>query len=259
MDKYRDIVIQEMSKSEYNINKIIKKRALEIISTSLLFKSNNFTFSSNKIIKKKIDDIINKLRDDIYASIYEMAEKAAKTACEKENYEYDEKVLLAFLSLKIGNNTLNERISYYISNFKTEIEAYISIGMIKGLKSLNILNLWDLNKRKPFESDDIKKNIGKLAAKGFSKFHYFGKGIESSSFLGLKEIETNNTYQAYNYILVTIWHDKGIKGWYSERGSSYPCPICDDEVGIIHPITEYFFGYHLRCCCIMVPMETENG
>jgi hypothetical protein len=259
MDQYRDIVINEMAKSGDNINKIIKKRASEIIAASLLFKSNDFTFSDNSIVKKKVNDIVDKLKDDIYTSIYGMAEKAAKTACDKEGYEYDSKVLSAFLALKIGNNTLDERISYYISNFTTEIEAFISVGIKNGLKSLNILNLWELNKKKPFEFSLIKDNVGKLSAKGFSKYRYYGKGIESSSFLGLKEVETNNTYQAYNYMLSTIWKDKGVKGWYTERGSNYPCPICDDEVGIIHPMTDYFFGYHLRCCCVMVEMQGENG
>ena len=69
----------------------------------------------------------------------------------------------------------------------------------------------------------------------------------------------NNTFQAYNYALNEIWkEDDNVEGWYTIRGSNYPCEYCDSQVGIIHPKSEMFYGYHPRCCCIMIPVTDEE-
>ena len=54
--------------------------------------------------------------------------------------------------------------------------------------------------------------------------------------------------------------DKGAKGYFVERGSSYPCDECQSHVGIFYPIEdeENRPQYHRNCCCYVVYSYVER-
>lgn len=257
-DKYRAEVLDQMAMSESDTNANIRKYLMSIILACMGGDKKDFTFSKNKSIEKKVDTILDNLSSGIYSSVSNRAKKAVNQAFSKYDMSFKSNVFIAFMGIKIADKTITERIDNYLSNFKTEIEAYIAIGLANKYSATQIFNLWLANKKKPYDNLLIKENIGKFTAKGLNSDLNIGRGYSASSFVGLKDLEMNNTFQAYNYGLNRIWRDDDeIVGWHTIRGSNYHCEICDAEVGVFHKKTEIFFGYHPRCCCIVIP-ETKG-
>ena len=257
-NKFRDAVLTEMAKSDNDINNDIRKHLTAIITACMAYKGKDFTFSANKTIEKKVDKILDVLSGDIYSSVYNRAKKAANIAFEQEHNKALNEFLIDFMALTIDKKTIADRIDVYINNLKNEFEAYVAVGIANGYNTQKIITMWLANKKKPLDFWLIKNNIGKLSAKYLQKDRYIGKGYLSSSYVGFTELERNNTFQSYNYTLNRIWQKQGMKYWYTVRGSNYPCEYCDSQVGIMHPITELFLGYHNRCMCVMIKVD-ENG
>lgn len=258
-DKYRAAVLDEMAKSESDTDANIKKYLMSIILACMSGYKKDFTFSKNRSIEKKVDNILDELSGTIYLSISKRAKKSISQAFEKTDNKFKSDIFIAFMGVKIEGKSIADRINAYISNFKTEIEAYIAIGLASGYSSSKIYSLWLSNKKKPYDYLLIRQNIGKFKAEGLNKDLKIGRGYSTSSFMGFKDLEMNNTFQAYNYGLNKIWEeDDKIIGWYTIRGSNYPCELCDSFVGKFHDQSEIFYGYHPRCCCIMIPV-TEKG
>ena len=258
-DEYRERVLKNMALSESDINKNINKVLLSIITACMGGNKNDFTFSKNKSIENKVDKIINNLSTSIYNSAYDRAKKAVEESFKQTHKQYENKFLLSFMALNIGKKTIYDRINYYLSNFKYEIEAYVAIGLSKNYSATKISQLWNSNKKNPYGALIFKQNKGKFSSKPLSKGVDVGSGYTSSSFVGLKDLEMNNTFQAYNYALNEIWkEDDDIVGWYTIRGSNYPCEECDSHVHEFHNKRDMFYGYHPRCCCIMIPITDEE-
>jgi len=257
-DKYREQLIDLMAHSESDINSDMRDKVRKIVLLCSGLNDNNFTFNNHKAIEKKVDKIIDELSGDIYDSVSSRAKKAINLAYQKEHEVFKNALFISFMSLLIDGKTIADRINSYLSGLKLEIESYIAVGLNNSDSMTSIFNNWYYNRKKPYNSSIIKSNIGKFEAEGLNKGIRFGSGYNSSSFMGLKELEMNNTFQSYNYILNEIWKEKGINGWYTVRGSNYPCPICQAQVGKFHPMSDKFLGYHNRCCCIMLPYTKDN-
>lgn len=80
-------------------------------------------------------------------------------------------------------------------------------------------------------------------------------------------VNTGNSYQvgrsawtllnatsmrAYEDALGILWAGKQVIGYYVYRASSYDCPLCDDECGRLHPLTEMVVPIHPNCVCVTV-------
>ena len=231
-DKYRAAVLDEMAKSEKDIDNSVRKYLMAIITVCMGSNKDDFTFSKNKSVDIKVDKLLDQLSNSIYNSISQRSKIAISNAFDKSSKRFRSDIFIAFMGAKIGDKTISERIDVYIDNFKTEIESYIAIGLKNGYSATKIFTLWLSNKKKPYDNLLIKKNINNFTAKGLSGKENIGSGYSASSFMGLKDLEMNNTFQAYNYALNKIWEDESnITGWYTIRGSNYPCEECDSHVG----------------------------
>lgn len=58
--------------------------------------------------------------------------------------------------------------------------------------------------------------------------------------------------EAYNGALAMKWTFGGAIGYYAFRASNYDCPLCDDECGFLHPLTDIVVPIHPNCVCICV-------
>lgn len=58
--------------------------------------------------------------------------------------------------------------------------------------------------------------------------------------------------EAYNGALAMKWTFGGAIGYYVFRASNYDCPLCDDECGFLHPLTDIVVPIHPNCVCICV-------
>lgn len=254
-------VIDQMALISSDLKRVIKKNVDEIVKYSLGYSylGESFQFSANKNLNKEVTNLLNKLEKDLFNIIYIRCENVENIAYNKEQGEKSDNNLLAlFLASKIADKTLSERINGYVLNLRSEVEAFVAVGIFNKMTASQITASYIANIQKPFSNSLITeafKEIGFKAERIASKGISFGVGQYVSSFNNLKRLEQDTIFKAYNHINQSLWgYDSNYLGWYTLRGSTYQCGLCDSMVGIFHPKTEIYGGYHNRCCCLCIPV-----
>ncbi|MEG1546565.1 MAG: hypothetical protein RR319_01285 [Bacteroides sp.] len=255
--EYLAKVVDEEVKTDSNLRHLLRTHMSLIISESMEHKGlgKRFRFSEDESLNKKVDEIISRLREALHSDIEEISLIVKRIAEEKEDSKVDDAIVIAFLLSRIKGNTLKERINLYTGQLKSEIESFISAGIAAGLSKDEILSQWLINVKSPYAAKimrDAMSDTGFTATRIQSKGIHYGKGRYTSSFDNLKRLLITTIGQSYLHASQTMAATNGAIGWYSVRGSLYPCSVCDGEVGITHQISEQFIGYHPNCCCIQV-------
>lgn len=264
--KYISQVVDQMILADSDLRRIIKRDIGELIDKSFEFErlGKSFQFSANPQLEKAVNDILDKLKTDLFNIIYLRAENVDKIAHIKEGKERkDNALLLAFLTAEIANKTLEMRISDYVSQMRSEVEAFVAAGIFKGLNKDQILNAYLANIQKPYLSPillEAFRDGGFKAERIVSKGITFGTGKYVAAFNNLKRLEQDTIFKTYVHIEQTIWGlDSEYTGWITYRNSGYDCPnYCQPQVGVFHPKTEFFWGWHNGCVCICIPVYRND-
>lgn len=254
-------VVDEMTYADSDVKKIARKYFTEIVVLSSQFKhlGKKFSFSVNKSFENEVLKILERMKAELFELIYTRSLNASRLLEDYYDYEEDEEGLLAFLSSDINGETLVGRIDGYVTNISKEFETYAALGIGKGLSEAETISEYMANIKHPYQSQSFREAITdneseaeRIKSKGIS----FGIGKIIAAYSGLKFLEQDTIYKAYNNSLFNIWRgDSNIIGWYTVRGSNFLCPnVCDPQVGVFHPITESYFGYHTRCVCPAIPV-----
>lgn len=90
--------------------------------------------------------------------------------------------------------------------------------------------------------------------------HTGGQGLSNSGAVNIENFArqtailtwSKNKYYDYREMA-------GIAGYYTLRGSSYDCALCDSKVGF-HSIfdTNGYPPFHGHCCCYAIPIVMRN-
>lgn len=105
----------------------------------------------------------------------------------------------------------------------------------------------------PYNNQYIKGSFDKglsatrIETKGIS----YGVGKSSSAYNLLTSLSRNEIALTWMWWYGKQALKKNATGFYSFRGSSYPCALCDDMVGF-HPMQDYRYQWHLNCRCYFV-------
>lgn len=264
--KYISQVVNQMILADSDLRRIIKRDIGELIDECLAYSNlgKSFQFSANTQLEKAVNDVLDKLRIDLFNIIYLRAENVYKIAHEKEGKDIDNNsLLLAFLTSEIANKTLEMRISDYVSQILSEVEAFVAAGIFKGLNKDQILNAYLANIQKPYIATILVEafreggfKAERIASKGIT----FGTGKYVAAFNNLKRLEQDTIFKTYAYIEQSIWgFNSDYIGWYTVRNSGYDCPnYCNPQVGVFHPKTEFFWGWHSGCICLCIPMYKSD-
>ncbi|SBV91964.1 hypothetical protein [uncultured Dysgonomonas sp.] len=264
--KYISQVVDQMILADSDLRRIIKRDIGELIDECLAYSNlgKAFQFSANPQLEKAVNDILDKLRTDLFNIIYIRAENVDKIAHKKEDKNRDNNsLLLAFLTAEIANKTLEMRIADYVSQMRSEVEAFVAAGIFKGLNKDQILNAYLANIQKPYLSPILLEAFregGFKAERIVSKGITFGTGKYVAAFNNLKRLEQDTIFRAYSHIEHSIWSlDNSYIGWMTYRNSGYDCPnYCQPQVGVFHPKTEFFWGWHSGCVCLCIPIYKND-
>ncbi|MEG0109400.1 MAG: hypothetical protein RR705_11225, partial [Lachnospiraceae bacterium] len=173
------------------------------------------------------------------------------------NEKIDDAIILGFVFGKLGEYTFKERLNRYSFQIKMEIEAAIASGMFEGMNKNNILD--DIMKyaNNPYLNPSIREAIKKggfSSARIKSQGITYGTGTYTSGMANLKRIELTAVAQGYNYSNHRIWgNNKNIIGYYAFRNSSYPCELCDSNIGF-HNMNDLTLPVHGNCQCGAFPV-----
>lgn len=257
--RYAEKVLDEQVKAEPSIKRIIRLHLAEIITVSMSYNGSpeRFRFSANEVVNEKVNAAIRALNEALYQAIEKESLVVKQVAEERENDRIDDALIIAFLASLIGEKTLKQRISLYTTQLKAEIEAFIAAGMAIKLSTGDILREWQTHMKAPYGSALIKEAIKKggfAATRIQTKGIHYGTGRYISAFENIRRLYITTLQQAYNRSLREIFKKKGFVGWFTVRGSSYPCPICESMAFEIHPPEEKFLSYHPFCMCLYIPI-----
>lgn len=227
---------EELIESAKEIVKIAKKYKITPV---------NFRFSVNKEMQKEVEAVIEKLRKLIYNYTELLSYYTHKE---------DKDDIVAYINSETHGKTLKERISIYCNRYKYEIEAAIASGFLLGNSEKDILNNISSNLNAPYNNPDFKLavNMGvssesRIEAGGIS----YGVGVSNSSFNSLSKLTRNTIAAAWMWWQFSKSRKEGAKGYYQYRGSSFPCELCDSEVGF-HSIESDNGLPHPYCKCFRV-------
>lgn len=221
--------------------------AKEIIAISYKYhiKASLFKFSTNSRLKSEVDNVLARLRE----MLYEYTETLAVSADEDDDND-----IIAFINGKTYGHTLKERINIYTNRYSYELEAFIASGLLQNLSKDKLLSSVRANMSTPYNNSLFRNSVirgGMAATRIHSKGITYGQGHSNSARNLLNTLTRNIIAGAWMWVYGNNAKKNGAIGFYSFRGSSYQCNVCDEAIGY-HPIEEYRGYWHLNCRCYFV-------
>lgn len=100
----------------------------------------------------------------------------------------------------------------------------------------------------------VRDNHGELKLSRAAKDYHPGAGVYRSSHQNAMRLARTSMNRAYHKADHDRWSQMSfVVGIRVERGSSYPCPLCDAMVGE-YPKDFTFLGWHPNCLCVATPI-----
>ena len=221
--------------------------AREIVRISYKYKiaASQFRFSANPLLQREVDEVLARLRE----MLYEYTETLSRAVDEEQKDD-----IIAFINEETYGHTLKERINIYTNRYKYELEAFVAAGLLSKKSIERLVETIKTNLSNPYNNQLFRNTVVKggmvatrLATGGIS----YGRGHSNSARNLLNTLLRNTIGSAWMNIYGANAYKNGAVGYYSFRGSSYPCGFCDSQVGY-HPIQDYQGIWHNNCRCYFV-------
>lgn len=188
-------------------------------------------------VQFQIDDVISQLQSDIDDYFLTLA-----IADHEENRDK----ILPFILGENHGQSFAERLNDYCGKYRDELMLLIGAGLFLGIGKLALVKSIGENLKHPYANQLLADGIGA----GIS----YGRGRTNSMFTALSGLAKYGIESAWMRHWELKTEADGAIGWLVQRGSSYPCPQCDDNCGF-HSIDEGTqLPQHLSCCCFAVPI-----
>lgn len=241
--------LKDRLRNEQSMSRDIEVLLISYASSLL---SAMFDNASDEDIEQLVSDLVSEILAD------------CETLAVDEHGDRDG-ILMYMLGERNGD-TLEGRISKRCHTFLNEITAVYLAGKLLGLNKTTLLSSVMANFKHPWDNEVLvavreKIQRGDVAGnlEDFAEPH-FGKGIEISSLGALDTLTEFAIGDAWMYWEHEDALARGAKGYFVERGSSYPCEECDSHCGIFYPMsdTDNRPQYHNHCCCIVIYTYVER-
>lgn len=181
--------------------------------------------------------------------------------------EHDRKdLILAYISRDIAGDNLNGRIEKRVRTFAAEVTAVYGAGKILTHSYDYMLSSIKEYRHDPW-NNPILVEAREMRDSGMMQFPgvyidepHYGQGVAISSLAALDMITENAIAEGWMYWQYLDEKDNGAKGYFVERGSSYPCEECDSHTGIFYHISDKdnIPPYHPHCVCFVVYSDVER-
>ena len=216
-----------------------------------------------------VDDIIEAFRDAVEAIVLENMRRAARDADDEDESVSDMAITLTFTRVDIS-----APVERYAAALSQEVKWFVAGGFAYGALREYIkdpLGFITAESMKPAQKGKVtKQSEGRMT---LAPAFVDGKRRRSLSEVladfrkSVPAVGSGNSYQigksawmllnvtsmeAYNDALAMKWTNRGAKGYYVYRASNYDCPLCDEQCGFLHPLTEMVVPVHPHCVCVCI-------
>lgn len=153
------------------------------------------------------------------------------------------------LNSELFGKTFEERSHIYMQYFFNDVVKMIIAGKRLKLKQSAI----EGNVKSQYSDPYTNGIIDRANRKGANiQVPSYGHGIYHSAYGNIVRNAQGTIAIAWGRENKNFAKREGAIGFRIFRGSSYPCPLCDEEVGVgIHPMTDAVPPLHLNCCCVV--------
>ena len=176
--------------------------------------------------------------------------------------EHDRKDLIfAYINRDIEGDNLQGRVSSRVHTFANEVMAVYGAGKLLDYGYQKMLASVKDNLKDPWHNPIIteakeKAQSGEITIPDGMDLEepHFGKGSPISSSVALDFICEAAIADGWMEWLYLDNKDKGAKGYFVLRGSSYSCEECQSHVGIFWPIDnkDHYPPFHRSCVCYVI-------
>lgn len=161
-----------------------------------------------------------------------------------DHEENKDKIMPFVLGVNHGQ-TFNERLSDYCAKYRDELLLLVGAGLFLGIGEMALAKSIGSHLKQPYKNPDLVDGIAAEITYGRGKYNSMFNNINRLCCFGISSAWMRNQYIEDK--------EKGCIGWLVQRGSSYPCSLCDERVGF-HTEDDYLPPFHANCCCYAVPV-----
>lgn len=222
------------------LEKAMKAAATRIVEICYAVNANPQNFSYAALpprAQDEIDEVISDLQDQIddYFLTFAIAD-----------HEENEDTLLPLILGENNGATFDERLSDYCDKYKNELMLLVGAGLFLGIAKDALAKTIGDNLRHPYANQ--------MLAEGIDADISYGRGRTNSMLTAID----NLTRYGIDVAWMRNWELKtaadGCIGWVVQRGSNYPCELCDSNCGF-HSVDEGTnLPMHGHCACFAVPI-----
>ncbi len=205
-----------------------------------------FRFSTNRNMEKEIDAVLATVREMLFERMVDTVTFA--------DPDDDEDSWLPLLSLGYKDkkgNTIKDKIAIYTDRFKYEVEAGIAAALLADVSADKCYNAIRNNIQHPYSNPYFLDKSGQGKAIRLEKggAHY-GRGHSNVARNLLAALLGDIVAKGFMEYFAFMGRRDGAIGYVVQRGSSYPCEICDDAVSAgLRPLDDMVIPLHPNCRC----------
>lgn len=223
----------------YHLERLMRKAAEDIVALLYAKGISVDTLKYNRL-QKQVEESINEIILNLQESIADIFETLAIA-----DHEENRNTILPFILGENHGANFDERLTDYVGKYKNELLLLVGAGLLLGIgKSALAKSIGD-NLRQPYANPMLKDGIEESISYGRGRTNSMFTAIGNLTRFGIAEAWMKNQY-------INNRKD-GCIGWLVQRGSHFPCELCDSKVGF-HADESDLPLYHSHCCCYAVPI-----
>lgn len=223
----------------YHLERLMRKAAEDIVALLYAKGISVDTLKYNRL-QKQVEESINEIILNLQESIADIFETLAIA-----DHEENRNTILPFILGENNGANFDERLTDYVGKYKNELLLLVGAGLLLGIgKSALVKSIGD-NLRQPYANPMLKDGIEKSIS--------YGRGRTNSMFTAIGDLTRFGIAEAWMKNQYINNRKDGCVGWLVQRGSHFPCELCDSKVGF-HADESDLPLYHSHCCCYAVPI-----
>lgn len=152
----------------------------------------------------------------------------------------------SFLVSDIFGKTTKERNTTYLANFAEDIVRMIKAGTLMNYTDQQLLSAVRTGYKDPYRTSVVTKAKKKDINIDVPSY---GKGIFRNAYQNIVRNARQVVSLAWSKAEQEYGRENGATGYQVFRGSSFPCPVCDDLCGYVHPLDTMVIPAHVNCVC----------
>lgn len=216
-----------------------------------------FQFSADEDLREQVAQVMMDLEEEIM----ELMELYSLNATNDNDRRSTLLPWLAALSSR-GADNLRQTLGMRLRQFLYDTEAQVAAMKMSGYDLTKALERIISTMRSVYSSAEVQVAYKKNPAAMYLRsrgVHYGNVGLSSSGAVNVINLGIQTATITWMKSQLLDFIQMGAVGYYQLRGSSYPCEICDDEVGIhVGDYTNDPYP-HAHCMCYRVPLMLKTA